>query len=107
MSQHSSGTGTVMTSASLQSSSMRTVLNPMSMIIDSDTSTTPKATKSHRRSVSDVTRVIRLPVFFLEKNERLNRWICSYNSARRSRATSSPNTDISLSRRCAIDCLTR
>jgi hypothetical protein len=104
MSQQKTGTGTIITSPSRQSSASSTAPSPSSMTNDNDTSTTPKATKSQSRSVSEVTRVIRLPVFFREKNDRLRRWMCSYNSARRSRATHSPITDISRSRRCAAAC---
>ncbi len=43
-----------------------TIARPISWTIASDTSTKPKARKSQSRSVSDVTRVIRLPVFFRE-----------------------------------------
>ena len=45
----------------------------MSITTESDTSTTPNAMNSHSRSVSAVTRVIRLPVFLREKNARLDR----------------------------------
>ena len=71
------------------------------MTSDSDTSTTPNARNSHNRSVSADTRVIRLPVRLREKNERLSRWMCSYSSARRSRATHSPRTAISRRRATA------
>ena len=36
-------------------------------------STEPNTMKSQSRSVSFVTRVIKLPVFFREKNDKLNR----------------------------------
>ena len=41
---------------------------------DGETSTTPNARKSQRRSVSAVTRVMRLPVRLRAKNDRLSRW---------------------------------
>ena len=44
------------------------------------------------------TRVIKLPVRLREKNASDSRWMCSYSSARRSRATHSPRIDIKRSR---------
>ena len=64
--QQNTGTGSTITSPSLQSRLSSTTLSPISITPDSDTSTIPNARKSHSRSVSELTRVIRLPVFFLE-----------------------------------------
>ena len=77
MKAHSSGTGRVITSPSRQSRLISTAPMPTSMTADSDTSTMPKARKSHSRSVSEVTRVIRLPVFLREKKLRLSVCRCS------------------------------
>ena len=57
---------------------------------------TPTAGRCRR-----MTRVIRLPVFLREKNASDSRWMCSYSSARRSRATHSPRIAISRSRTSA------
>src|SRR5919112_1328349 len=73
MSQQNAGTGSVITRPSRQSSVSSTAPRPISITIDSDTSTTPNATNSHSRSVSAVTREIRLPVFLREKKARLDR----------------------------------
>jgi hypothetical protein len=47
------------------------------MTSDRETSTTPKARNSQSRSVSEVTRVMRLPVFLREKKLTLRVWRCS------------------------------
>ena len=64
--QQNSGTGTTITSPSRQSRLSSTALSPSSMTAESDTSTIPNARKSQSLSVSELTRVMRLPVFFLE-----------------------------------------
>ena len=66
MAQMKTGTGDTITSPSFQSRLRRTAPRPTSMTADRDTSTTPKARKSQSRSVSELTLVMRLPVFFLE-----------------------------------------
>ena len=66
MAQQKAGTGTVMTNPSFQSRLISTAPRPTSMTNDSDTSTMPNARNSHSRSVSELTRVIKLPVFLRE-----------------------------------------
>jgi len=77
MNHENTGIGSTIARPSLQSRLRSTMLSPRSITTESDTSTTPKARKSQSRSVSAVTRVIRLPVFFREKNESESRCRCS------------------------------
>jgi hypothetical protein len=60
------GTGRTITRPSFRSRLNNTDPNPRSITADRETSTIPKARKSQSRSVSELTRVMRLPVFFRE-----------------------------------------
>ncbi len=96
-----------MINPSLQSRLINTAPSPSSMTTDNDTSTTPNARNSHNLSVSDVTRVIKLPVVFREKKLKLSDYKCSNRSLLRSRATNSPSTDIMRKRTNALAWRTR
>ncbi len=71
---------------------------PSNMAVASVISTTPKARNSQSLSVSELTRVMRLPVFLREKKLMLSLCKWSYTSSRRSLATSSPSSAIRRSR---------